>query len=133
MCDPASLAIAAGVASAAGSLVSGYSALSQGKYESGIARQNAQLERSAAEESIRAGYVERRDFWRQVGQLRGQQAASMAANGLDLSFGTPERIQQDTTAQANEDASELYRNIEERWDKGQYGKGLADAVYAALG
>jgi hypothetical protein len=88
--------------------------MQQGKYEAGVARQNAVMERSAAEESIRAGGDERRDFWRKVGQIRGQQTASMAANGIDLGYGTAARIQDDTTLMANEDASNLYRNIEER-------------------
>jgi hypothetical protein len=55
VCGPAALPIIAAGVSAAGTLVQGYSAMQQGKYEAGVARQNAVMERSAAEESIRAG------------------------------------------------------------------------------
>lgn len=99
---------------AAGQLVQGYSALQQGKYESGIARQNAKLSRESAAESLRTGEKERRDFWRKVGSVKGQQIASMAANGIDVGYGTAERIQEDTQALANEDASTLYENIHYR-------------------
>lgn len=112
MCVP--LAIAAAGVAAAGSLVQGYSALRQGNFEAGVAKQNAALDRQAAEDSLKTGQYERRDFWRKAGQLKGQQNASMAANGIDLGFGTATRIQDDTQAGANEDAQNLYENIHQR-------------------
>jgi hypothetical protein len=115
MCIPvAAAAIAAGAISAAGTVMQGYSAMQQGNYEAGVHRINAKLEREAAEQSLKAGESERKDFWRKVGQVKGQQAASMAANGIDLGFGTAARIQDDTQRLANEDATNLYENIHQR-------------------
>lgn len=112
MCVP--LAVAAAAAAAAGSLVQGYSALTQGNYESGVNKQNAALERESAQASIKAGETERRDYWRKIGSVKGQNAAAMAANGIDLGFGTAERIEGDTQSLANEDAQNLYENIHQR-------------------
>lgn len=114
MCDPVSLTIAAGVATAGGQMMQGYSAMQQGKYEAGIARQNAALERESAIQSIKQGQVERRDYWRKVGSTKGQQIAAMAANGIDVDYGTASRIQDDTQMLSDEDAANLYENIHNR-------------------
>lgn len=115
MCLPAAaLPIAAAAMSAASSLAGGYSQLQQSKYEAGVDKQNAQLAREAAAESIRTGEKERRDFFRKVGSVKGQQSASMAANGIDVGYGTAEHIREDTQNLANEDASTLYGNIHNR-------------------
>jgi hypothetical protein len=92
----------------------GLQANAQGKYDAQIARRNAALEVESAHESVLAGQGERRDFWRKVGQVKGQQIAAMAANGIDVGFGAGERIQQDTELLADDDATNLYRNIEQR-------------------
>lgn len=108
------MALAAGVAQGAGSLFSGMQANAQGKYESQLARRNAAMEVESAHESYEAGKDERRDFWRKVGATKGQQIASMAANGIDIGFGTAGLVQRDTEELSAEDARRLYRNIEER-------------------
>lgn len=112
MCVP--LAVAAGITMAAGQLYSGMSALAQGNYESNVAKTNAGLEVERARDSIDRGALERRDFYREVGKAKGEQVASMAANGIDLGFGSGLRTQQDTAMLAQEDARDLYRNIDER-------------------
>ena len=108
------MAIAAGAIQGAGSLYAGMAANARGKYESEVAKRNAEMEVEAAHESILAGRDERTAFWRKVSQVKGQQIAAMAANGIDVGFGTAERIQEDTQMLANADAKNLYRNIEER-------------------
>lgn len=113
MCAPLIAVAAAGV-SAAGQIMGGLQARAQGKYESQIARQNEGLEVEAAHQSVLAGQDERRDFWRKVSSLKGQQIAAMAANGIDVGFGAGQRAQDDTQLLANDDAKNLYRNIEER-------------------
>lgn len=116
MCLPlaAGLAIAGGVASAAGSVMSGMQANAQGKYESQLAKRNEALAVEGYRDSRLQGQDERRDFWRKVGNIKGQQSASMAANGIDLEFGSAARVQEDTQMLAREDAQNLYRNIENR-------------------
>ena len=118
MCLPAAaaipLAIASSVVSAGGQILSGMQANAQGKYESAVARQNA-------EQSVEAyrdyrGQVapnERLDFWRKVGQIKGQNIAAMAANGIDVNIGSAGRLQDDTQMQANEDFANLTANQEQ--------------------
>jgi hypothetical protein len=114
VCGPLALPLAAAGLTAAGTLVQGFSAMRQGNFESGVAKQNAALERQSAEDSLKTGQSERLNFWRKVGQLKGQQTASMAANGIDAGYGTAARVADDTQAGANEDAQNLYNNIDQR-------------------
>jgi hypothetical protein len=115
MCLPAApLALAAAGVSAVGSMVSGYGAMQQGRYESKVAKQNAELSMEAAQDSILRGSGERRNFFRQVGQAKGDQVAAMAANGIDPDYGSALRVQQDTATLSREDEQNLYSNIEER-------------------
>jgi hypothetical protein len=118
MCLPAAaaipLVIASSVVSAAGQVMQGQQAAAQGKYEAAVDRQNAGMEVDAAHQSILAGQDERRDFWRKVAQVKGQNIASMAANGIDVGYGSAARLQDDTQMLANDDAKNLYRGIEER-------------------
>jgi hypothetical protein len=94
--------------------MAGQQANAQGKYEAQVNRMNEGLEVDASHQSILAGRDERRDFWRKVAQVKGQQIASMAANGIDVGYGSAARLQEDTQTLANDDATNLYRNIEER-------------------
>lgn len=112
MCLPiaAGLAIAAGVTSAAGQLMQGQQAKAQGNYDAAVAKENAAQEVDAYQTERGQEVQERTNFWRQVGQVRGQQVASMSANGIDPGFGSGERLQSDTTKLANEDATNLYTN-----------------------
>jgi hypothetical protein len=112
MCLP--MAAAAGAAMAAGQLFQGFSALQQGNYEGAMARRNAAMEVEAARDSIDRGRDEARDLYRDVGRVKGEQRAAMAANGIDLGFGTAVHVQEDTTRLAREDADNLYRNVHER-------------------
>ena len=109
MCLP--LAVAAGAISAAGALTSGVQGMMAANYEGEVARRNAALEVERARDSTERGRWERRAFFRDIGQLKGQQTASMAANGIDVGFGSAERTAQDTAMLADEDARTLYSNI----------------------
>jgi hypothetical protein len=119
MCLPlaavaAGAAVASSVVSGAGMIMQGQQAKAQGKYESQLAEVNRGIEVDSAHQSIIAGQDERRDFWRKVSSLKGQQVAAMAANGIDVGFGAGERTQSDTQMLANDDAKNLSRQIEER-------------------
>jgi hypothetical protein len=105
------MAIAGAVTSAAGALQQGAAASAQAKYESQVARQNAE-QTVEAYRDYRGQVVpsEQRDFWRKVGQIKGQNIAAMAANGIDVSVGSAQRLQDDTQMQANEDFQNLTAN-----------------------
>lgn len=111
MCLPvAPLMLAAGAMQAVGSVVQGVQARGQAKYESAVNRNNAQLAREQATESIEAGKKESRDYWRDLAQTKGKQVAAMAANGIDVGFGSAQRVQDDTKMLSREDADALYKN-----------------------
>src|SRR6185312_4444692 len=114
MCLPlaAGLAIAAGVTSAAGQLMAGQQAKAQANYDASVAKENAKQEVDAYQTERGQQVQERQNFWQKVGQIRGQQVAGMAANGIDPGFGSGARIQSDTTKLANQDATNLYSNQE---------------------
>lgn len=114
MCDPATLAIAAGVTAAAGSVIGGFQANSQGKYQARVDKLNSKLAAEQANQSVLQGQDEATQLYRNVGQVKGQQVASMAANGIDVGYGSADLVQQDTANLAREDAASLYRNIYNR-------------------
>lgn len=107
------LAIASSVASAAGQIVSGQQANAQAKYEAAVAKQNAQQSVDAYRDyrgPDGTAQSERTQFWRKVGNIKGQNIAAMAANGIDVNVGSAERLQEDTQTAANEDFSNLASN-----------------------
>lgn len=116
MCLPLlpALAIAGAGLSAAGQVQGGLQANAQGKYESEMAKRNSALEIEGYHEDRLAAQDQRRDFWRKVGATRGQQTAAMAANGIDVGYGTAALIADDTTQLANEDATNLYKNQQQQ-------------------
>lgn len=105
--------IAAGV-SAAGSVVGGMQAMAQSSYEGKVAERNAALDNERAKDSIMRGREEARQLYRRIGEVRGDQTAAMAANGIDVGYGSARRTAEDTAMLADEDVSNLYRNIHER-------------------
>lgn len=122
MCLPAlavPLAIAGSVVSAAGQLSQGAAAKSQANAEASVAKQNAGLEIEAAHDSVQQGKDDARDFWRDVSTTKGQQVAAMAANGIDIGYGSAQRLQDDTQMVAEEKASTLYKNSQQR-TRGHY-------------
>jgi hypothetical protein len=115
MCLPvAPLMLAATVMSAAGSVVQGVQANNQSKYEAGVAKNNAQLAREQRVEAEAASAKERKDYWRDVAKTKGNQVAAMAANGIDVGFGTAQRVQDDTVMLSREDADAMYSNQSNR-------------------
>ena len=112
MCLP--LPLVAGATMAAGQMISGIQGMQASTYEGEVARRNAALEVERARDSIDRGRLEARTFFREAGAVKGQQIASMAANGIDVDFGSAGRTQEDTATLVGEDAAALYGNIHER-------------------
>jgi hypothetical protein len=111
----AAAAVAASAVSAAGALQAGASANAQAQYESQVAQRNAAMSVQAYQDyrgQVAPG--ERRDFWNKVGQIKGQDIAAMAANGIDVDVGSAGRVQQDTQTAANQDFSNLTANQEQK-------------------
>lgn len=110
MCDPGTLTlISAGVAAAG----AGYSALAANAQAKGAARQaeaNAKEASASAADALERGNVDQMRHYREVSQRMGAQRAALAANGLDINFGSAADLVGDTAMIGEEDASTLAEN-----------------------
>lgn len=91
----------------------GYSALAsnaQGTYEARVARQNARLENERAKDAIERGTTEAQRYQRRLSQEQGQQNAALAANGIDITFGSAADVRGDTAMFGREDTGTIYEN-----------------------
>lgn len=81
-----------------------------------VADQNAVIARAQASDAITRGQTSTFNSQLRTRQVKGQQIAEMAANGLDLSEGTPLNILTDTEFMGENDAGVIARNaIKEAW------------------
>lgn len=113
MCDPVSLtvlAVGAAVLTAGAEVYQGVAAKSQGKFEAQVAERNAKLEEASRADAMNRRNVDQMRLWRRVSQQLGEQRASAAAQGLDVNFGSPSDLQQDTLMLGEEDSSTLNQN-----------------------
>jgi len=108
MCGPAALVAAGAVVSAVGSVYGGMAANAQGKYQQRVAEANAANERENIRLEQERGAREALLHYRKVAQLKGQQRAAAAANGVSTDFGTAQDIVTDTNTLAREDARNIY-------------------------
>lgn len=90
MCDiTAGIAIATALVGAAGSIQQGKAANAAAKYNANVAEMNARISDNRARDALERGKIEEQAKRREISQFKGRQEAAMAANGVDLSFGSP--------------------------------------------
>lgn len=115
MCDPVTIT-ALTVASTlvtAGSQIYAADAQAEGaKYEAAVADRNAKLVQNNIDDAKERGKREQLRNWRRVGQDVGAQRAMFAASGLDVNFGTPADVVEDTMAIGYEDAYTIEQNTQ---------------------
>lgn len=99
-------------ASMAGAGVSAYGQYQQAQAMKDAANYNRKVAEIQAADARDRGAVEQEQLGRKIGALRGQQTANMAANGLDLSSGTPAALLAQTDYYGLEDQRTLATNIE---------------------
>lgn len=104
VCEPTTIIAVATAVTAAGTVYSGYQAYQQGRYENEVARNNAAMERYAAQEAEEIGQRDELRKWREIAQAKSAQIAAFAANGFDTSFGSATDVVSDTLALGREDA-----------------------------
>lgn len=110
MCGPAAvvpLMIASAAVTAMGQITSGIAAHNQANYEAGVAKQNAGFSEQQAQDSIQNTSLEAARRYREGGKLEGQQQTAMAANGIDLGFGSALDVQRDTKMITAEDVGQI--------------------------
>jgi hypothetical protein len=111
MCvDPLTMAVAATAVTAATTVVSGVQQHQQGRYQARVAKRNQQMAAEGARDAIDRGRREQVIHGRRTAALRGQQTVGMAANGIDVAFGSGLTTLGDTAMIGAEDAAILREN-----------------------
>lgn len=111
MCNPVlALTIAATAVSAVGTGMQAASSAAQSRYAARVADRNAQMEDLAARDAIDRGKVESQNYQRQASQMQGAQRASMAANGIDIDYGSAALVRGDSARFAGEDVQNIRQN-----------------------
>lgn len=109
MCEPATIAAVATVASTALVARSQYQ---RGKYEQGVAEYNARVAENRAQETRRAG-VEAENIQRErTAQLLAKQRAQLGAANVELTSGSPLQLQEETVTLGEADALRIRSNFE---------------------
>ncbi|CAB4120768.1 hypothetical protein UFOVP5_5 [uncultured Caudovirales phage] len=109
MCDPISLTIAAAAVTAGGQIASGIGQAQQARYSATIADRNATLAADQGKRVEENTALEAQRRYRQSAQVLGGQQAAMAANGVDLNFGSAVDVSRDARMIAAEDVGQIYR------------------------
>jgi len=78
-------------------------------YNAQVADMNAKIEDRRARDALERGQEEEQRLRLQAAQLQGRQRAAMAANGVDLGFGSPLDTILDTAVMAERDALRVRR------------------------
>ncbi|EHP6080516.1 hypothetical protein CHU32_21135 [Superficieibacter electus] len=108
MCGP----VAVGAAVLVSAAMQAYSQRQQGKYQSAVANQNADIAEAQAEDSVNRGNIAAAERRRQTNQALGTQNATMGALGTDLSTGNALDIFGDTAQFGQLDALTTVNNAQ---------------------
>lgn len=110
MCDPLTLTVAATAVSAIGTGASSIAAAQQARYQAEVADRNARIENDAARDSLERGRIEDKKLQERTAQLMGEQNAALAANGIDIAFGSAANVRGDAAVIGQQDAATLREN-----------------------
>lgn len=111
MCDVGlALTVGATVIGAAGAIQSGNAAAKASNYNARVQEMNARLSERRGRDAIERGAIEEQRKRAQVAQIKGQQRVAMAANGVDLSFGSPLDVMVDSAVLGELDALTIRSN-----------------------
>lgn len=111
MCDPVSgLIIASTLLSAAGAVQQGNASAAASRYNAQVAEMNATISDKRARDALERGQVEEQKQRQKTASIMGAQKAAMAANGVDLSFGSPLDTIVDTATMGELDALTIRSN-----------------------
>lgn len=99
-------------------------------YQEKEAEMNAQLQGKMAEDAIARGNRDAQDHMQKAAMMKSSQRAAMAANGVDVSQGTPASILDDTDYMTKVDVGRIKGNAQrEAWG---YKVGQTNASNTAL-
>lgn len=109
MCDPATMTLISFMPSLYGTAISTIQATKQATYQARLMDRNAQLANESARTEQENTRTEALRRYRELGALRGQQRAALAANGIDVDFGNAGLVQADAEMIGREDVNNIYR------------------------
>lgn len=111
MCD-VTLAITAATTmlSAAGAIQQGQAQAGASRHNAKVADMNARISQRRAKDALERGKLEEQRKRHEIAQLHGRQVAAMAANGVDIGFGSPLDLIVDTAQLGEIDALTIRRN-----------------------
>ncbi|TIW56677.1 MAG: hypothetical protein E5V54_11190 [Mesorhizobium sp.] len=111
MCDLSTiLTLGSTLLGAAGAVQSAQATASANNYNAKVQDMNARLSERRAKDAIDRGQLEEQKKRQQASQIEGQQRAAMAANGVDLTFGSPLDTLVDTATMGELDALTIRTN-----------------------
>lgn len=90
MCEPTTILTVAGMA------VTAMGQYQQGKSAQDSAKYNATMSDYAAQDALRRGEEESQSAMRRARSIKSSQRVALAANGLDVGYGTAQDLQDDT-------------------------------------
>lgn len=109
MCDPVTLTIAATAVTAGSQIMGGIASANQANYAAQIADRNAKISAQQANDATENTKLEAQRRYRQIADTKGRQQAALAANGVDINFGTSVDLQRDTAMLGAEDIGQIYK------------------------
>jgi hypothetical protein len=104
------LTIGSTLLSAAGAVQQGQAAGAAGRFNQQIAEMNATMAERRAKDALERGAVAEQRKRQEVAGIIGKQTAAMAANGVDLAFGSPLDTLTDTAVMGELDALTIRTN-----------------------
>lgn len=104
------LSIGSTVMGGIGAIQQGNAAAEAGRYNARVADMNAEMSRRRAKDAQERGAREEQRKRQEVATIKGQQVAAMAANGVDLTFGSPLETLRDTAILGEIDALSIRKN-----------------------
>ena len=111
MCElMTALTVGSTLLGAVGAVQAGQATAASNQYNAQIQDMNATLAERRAKDAERRGELEEQKKRQQVAQISGQQRVAMAANGVDLSFGSPLDTLVDTAVAGELDALTIRSN-----------------------
>ncbi len=111
MCDLiTALTIGSTVMGGLGQIQQGQATAASARYNAQVSDMNAKLADKAAKDALERGAVEEQKQRQKTAQVIGAQTAGMAANGVDISFGSPLDLLVDTATMGELDALTIRAN-----------------------
>lgn len=104
------LMIGSTVMGAAGAIQQGKAAQASANYNAKVADMNAKIAERQARDAVERGQQEEQQQRMKTSQVIGQQRAALAANGVDLAFGSPLDVLVDTATMGELDALTIRAN-----------------------